>query len=98
MKTDLFQSCGKWLGLGYNIGGFPVGSVVKNLPAKARDLGLIPGLGISPTGGDGNPLHYSCLENSMDEGPWQVTVHGITELDKTEVSTYSYIILKVLEC
>ena len=43
--------------------------MVKNLPANARDagdVGLIPGLGSSPGGGDGNPLQYSCLEHSMD--------------------------------
>ena len=79
MKTDLFQSCGKRLGLGYSIGGFPVGSVVKSSPAKARDSGLTPGSGRSPGGGDGNPLQYSCLENSMDKGPWHVTVHGIAK-------------------
>ena len=44
--------------------GFPDGSVVKNLPANAGDEGLIPGLGISPGGGNGNPLLYSCLESS----------------------------------
>ena len=45
--------------------------VVKNLPASAgdiRDLGSIPGSGRSPGGGSGNPLQYSCLENSMDKG------------------------------
>ena len=56
--------------------GFPGGSVVKNLPANAEDLGSIPGLGRSPGGGYGNPLQYSCLENSMDRGAWQATVHG----------------------
>ena len=49
--------------------GFPGGSVVKNPPANAgdtEDLGLIPGLKRSPGVGNGNPLQYSCLENSMD--------------------------------
>ena len=49
--------------------GFPGDSVVKNLPAKARDtgdIGSIPGLERSPAEGNGNPLWYSCLENSMD--------------------------------
>ena len=46
--------------------GFPGGSVVKNPPA--RDMGLIPVLGISPREGNGNPLQYSCLENPMDRG------------------------------
>ena len=50
---------------------FPVGSTVKNLPAKARDAGLIPGSGRSPGEGNGNPVQYSCLENSMDREAWQ---------------------------
>ena len=54
--------------------------VVKNSPTnvgEVRDLGLIPGSGRSPGGGHGNPLQYSCLENFMDRGAWQSTVHGI---------------------
>ena len=50
--------------------GFPDGSVVKNLPTSAEaagDMGSIPGSGGSPGGGNGNPLQYSCLENSMDK-------------------------------
>ena len=62
--------------------------MVKNPPASAgdiRDGTLIPGSGRSPGGGRGNPLQYSCLENSMDRGPWWSTVHGIAkELDMTE--------------
>ena len=45
-------------------------SVVKNLPANAGDMGLIPGLGRSLGEGNGNPLQYSCLENLMDRGAW----------------------------
>ena len=51
--------------------GFSVGSVVKNMPAKAEeaeDMGLIPGVGRSPGGGHGHLLQYSCLENPMDRG------------------------------
>ena len=44
--------------------------MVKNLPASTKDVGSIPGLGRSPGGGNGNPLQYSCLENSMDGGAW----------------------------
>ena len=43
------------------------------------DLRSIPGLGRSPRGGDGKPLQYSCLENPMDRGAWQSTVHGVTK-------------------
>ena len=65
-------------------GGFPGGSVVKNLPANAGDVGSIPGSGRYPGVGNGNPLQYSCLENFMDRGAWWTTVHGAAELDRTE--------------
>ena len=61
-----------------NIVGFPGGSVVKNLPVNAGDLGSIPGSGRSLGGGNGKPLQYSCLKNSMDRGAWQAIVHGVT--------------------
>ena len=56
-----------------------VALVVKNPPANAvvRDVGLIPGWGRSPGGGQGSPLQYSCLENPMDRGVWQATVHRV---------------------
>jgi len=58
--------------------------VVKNLPASARDMGSISGLGRSPGEGNGNSLQYSCLENHMDRGVWQATVHGAAKgLDMT---------------
>ena len=60
--------------------------VVKNLPANVGDVGLIPGLGRFPGGGHGNPLHYSCLENPMDRGAWQATVHAVAESDRTEAT------------
>ena len=50
--------------------GFPGGSHGKESACNAGDLGLIPGLGRFPGGGHGNPLQYSCLENSMDQGVW----------------------------
>ena len=59
-----------------------VGLVVKSPPASAgdvRDTGLIPGLGRSPGEGNGNPLQYSCLENSIDRGTWRAAVHGVTK-------------------
>ena len=54
---------------------------------NAGDLGSIPGSGRSPGEGNGNPLWYSCLENPMDRGAWWATVHGFTELDRTEDRT-----------
>ena len=60
-----------WLSFPY--GGFPGGSVLKNLPANAEDMGSIPGLGRSPGEGNGNPFQYSCLGNPMDRGAWQAT-------------------------
>ena len=60
--------------------GFPSGSVVKNPPANTEDLGSIPGSGRSPGERNGYPLQYSCLENSMDRGAWQATVHGVTRV------------------
>ena len=56
--------------------------VVKNLPANAedvRDMGSIPGSGRSPGGGHGNPLQYSCLDNSMDREAWRAIVHGLAK-------------------
>ena len=47
-----------------------------------KDSSLIPRTGRSPGKGNGNPLQYSCLENSMDRGAWRPTVHGIAELDR----------------
>ena len=55
--------------------GFPGASMVKNLPAKAGDVGSIPRLGRSPGEGNGNSLQYSCLERSMDRGAWWAIVH-----------------------
>ena len=63
--------------------GFPGGSVVKNIPANAGDICSIPGSGRSPGEGNGNPLQYSHLENSMGRGTWLATVHGVAKSDMT---------------
>ena len=67
--------------------GFPSGSVLKNSPQvqETRDPGTIPGSGRSPGEGNGNPLHYSSLENPVDRGAWWVTVHGIAK-SQTQLS------------
>ena len=55
--------------------GFPGGTVGNESTSNAGNLGLIPGSGRSPGGGNDNPLQYSCLENPMDRGAWRATVH-----------------------
>ena len=60
-------------------------------PASAGmtgDMGLNPGSGRSPEGGNGYPLQYSCLENSMDGGAWWATVHGVTK-SRTRLSDFT---------
>ena len=66
--------------------------MVKNLPANAgdtRDAGSISGLGRSPGEGNGNPLQYSCLENSMDKGAWRATVPGVVK-SQTQLSMHTH--------
>ena len=53
--------------------------MVKNPPANIGHMGCIPESGRSPGEGNGNPLQYSCLENSMDRGAWWATVHGVAK-------------------
>ena len=53
--------------------------MAKNLPVNAGDWNLIPELGKSPGEGDGCPLQYSCLENSLARGAWRARVHGVTK-------------------
>ena len=59
--------------------GFPGGSDGKESACSAGDLGFIPGLGTSPREGNGYPLQYSWLENSMGRGAWWAIVHGVTK-------------------
>ena len=56
-------------------------AAVKNLPSNSGDTGSIPERGRSPGGGSSNPLQHSCLENPMDKGAWQATVHGVAQSD-----------------
>ena len=56
------------------IGGFPGDSDGKESTCNAGTVGSIPGSGRSPGEGNGNPLQYTCLENSMDRGAWRATV------------------------
>ena len=64
--------------------GFPGGSEDEASVCNAGDPGSIPGLGRPPGEGNGNPLQYSCLENSMNTGAWWATVQGFTEWDTVE--------------
>ena len=69
-----------------SIRGFPGGSVVKNLPANAGEVGdmsSIPRSGRSHGEGNGNPLQHSRLENSMDRVAWWAKIHGLTEESDT---------------
>ena len=63
----------------YISSGFPHGSVGKESACNAGDPGSIPGSGRSPGEENNNPLQYSCLENPMDRGAWQATVHGVAK-------------------
>ena len=75
--------------------GFPGGSAVKNPPANAGDMSLIPGLGRSPGEGNDSPLQHSCLGNPMHRGAWSAALHGVAkEVDTTErLMTTTYEIL-----
>ena len=76
----------------YSKGVSQVAPKVKNTPANAgdkKDVGLIPGYGRSLGVGNGDPLQYSCLENSMDKGPWRAAVHGNSK-SQTQLSTNTH--------
>ena len=76
---------------------FPGGSVVKNPPDNAGDVGLIPGLERSPGEGNGNPLQYSCLGNPMDRGAWRATVHGAARV-RHDLATKQQYSIECLHC
>ena len=59
--------------------------MVKNPPANAEVMGLVPGLGRSSEGGNGSPFQYSRLDNPMDRGTWWATVHGVPK-SRTQLS------------
>ena len=61
------------------MGDFPGSTASKESACNMGDLGSIPGSGRSAGEGNGNPLQYSCLENSMDRGAWRASVHGVAE-------------------
>ena len=67
--------------------GFPGGSDGRESAWNAGGLSSTPGSGRSPGEGNGNPLQYSCLENSMDRGAWRATAHVVRESDTTEPVT-----------
>ena len=62
---------------------------VKVSACNAGDLGSIPGSGRAPGEGNGNPLQYPCLENSMDGGAWSATVHGVTK-SPTRLNNFNF--------
>ena len=66
-----------------------VAQTVKSLPAVQQNRGSVPGWGTSPGEGNGNPLQYSCLENAMDGGAWQGTVHGVAK-SQTWLSNFTF--------
>ena len=67
---------------------FPGGSDSKASVYNAGDPGSSPGLGRSPREGNGNPLHYYCLENPMDRGAWQAAVYGVAK-SRTRLSDFT---------
>ena len=70
--------------------GFPCAALIKNLPASTGDAASIPGSGRAFEVGNGNPLHYSCLENSVGRGAWCATVHRVTQ-SRTHLSVHTHL-------
>ena len=95
LYTHLHKSFSVLFGKYPSFWGFPGGVVVKNPPPNAghsEDMGSISRLGRSPGGGNGNPLQYSCLENSMGRGAWRATMHGVSKrlYESPRVSTTTH--------
>ena len=80
----------------YEAKDFPSGSDGKASAYRAGDLGSIPGLGRSPGEGNGNPLQYSCLENPVDRGAWQATVHRGAK-SRTGLSDFTFTFMKPIK-
>ena len=72
-----------------HLSGYPGGSVVKNLTAKAGDAGSIPGSGKFPGERNGNPVQYSCLENPMDRRAWRAAIHEVAK-SQTRLSVHTH--------
>ena len=86
----LLELMGEFRGSIIIIGRFPRGSDNESA-CNVGDPGSIPGLGISPGEGDGNPLQHSCLENPMDRGACQAIVHGVTK-SQTRLSHFTLLL------
>ena len=80
----------------FEIRHIPDGSEVKVPARNSGDPGSILGLGRSPGEGNGNPLQYSCLENSMDRGAWRATVYGVAK-SRTQLSDFTSLQLEIDE-
>ena len=78
--------------------GLPGGSDYKEFACNEGDPGSIPGLGRSPGEGNGYPVQYSCLENSMDRGAWWATVRGVAKSHTTEQVTLHAVIEMLVVC
>ena len=76
----------------------PSGSDGEESAYNAGDLGLIPRLGRSPGEGNGNPVLYSCLENSMDRGAWQTTVHGVAKSWTGLSGQHTFTVFSISKC
>ena len=81
----------------YDFSVFHGGSNGKASACNVEDPGSIPGSGRSPGEGNGNPLQYSCLKNSMDRGAYWATVHGVTK-SRTQLNDFTLMVFPVVMC